>query len=257
MSKTTTKTILSAKGARKVTALTAYDAIFAKLADQAGADIILVGDSVGTTFMGYNSTVPVTMADMIHHTSMVARANPSAMVVADLPFASAHMKFDSLLKSCASLLRAGADAVKIEGGKSVAKKIARLVEAGVPVMGHIGLMPQQFLKLGSYRTFGKSEAEKQSVMDDAKALDDAGVFAMVLEKTEKQLAVEITGKVGAITIGIGSGGGCDGQVLVCSDVLGLGEFIPPFAKCYADLRSEVAKAFGEYVNEVKSGKFSS
>ena len=252
MNKITTKTVLANKGAQPVAVLTAYDAIFAALADKAGVDIILVGDSLGTTFMGYDSTVPVTMDDMIHHTAMAARAKPRAMIVSDLPFGTAHMKFDTLLKNCVKLLHAGADAVKIEGGKAMAKKIARLVDAGVPVMGHIGLMPQQFLKLGGYRAFGKTAEEKKSLIEDATALDAAGVFAIVLEKTDKDAAKEITAAVKAVTIGIGSGTDCDGQVLVCTDVLGLGEFIPPFAKQYANLREETVKAFAAYVANVKN-----
>lgn len=256
MKKISTKSILQKKGKEKICAITAYDAIFARLADKAGMDIILIGDSLGNTFMGYDSTVPVTMEDMIHHTAMVARAKPNAMIVADIPFAIAHYKFDRLLEESAKLLRAGADAVKIEGGAGAAKKISKLVEAGIPVMGHIGLMPQQILKLGAYKTFGKSESERKSLLADAKKLQDAGVFSVVLEKVDELCAAQITKALSvAATIGIGSGKECDGQILVCTDVLGLGEFIPPFAKKYADLAKLTTKAFEDYAAEVKMQKF--
>ena len=255
MKKTTVKTIAEKKGSEKIAVLTAYDAIFARLADLAGVDAILIGDSLGNTVMGYNSTVPVRMDDMIRHTAMVARAKPSALIVADVPFAVAHKSFDFLLEDCANLLRAGADCVKIEGGALLADSIKRLVNAGIPVMGHIGLMPQQILKLGAYKTFGKSREEKISLLEDAKKLEEAGVFSIVIEKTDAETAAEITKKVSVPTIGIGAGAGCDGQVLVCADVLGLGEKIPPFAKKYADLEGIVKGAFSQYVKEVKKGAF--
>ncbi|MBO7521821.1 MAG: 3-methyl-2-oxobutanoate hydroxymethyltransferase [Opitutales bacterium] len=255
MKKTTVKDIAEKKGAEKIAVITAYDAIFARLADLARIDAILVGDSLGNTLMGYDSTVPVEMADMLRHTAMVARAKPSALVIADVPFAVAHKSFDSVLEGCASLLRAGADCVKIEGGALLADTIKRLVDAGVPVMGHIGLMPQQILKLGSYKTFGRGEAEKISLIEDAKKLEEAGVFSIVVEKTDAGAAREITQSISIPTIGIGSGSDCDGQVLVSFDVLGLGERIPPFAKKYADI-AEIAKgAFEQYVKDVKEQKF--
>ena len=255
MKKTTVKNIAEKKGAEKIAVITAYDAVFARLADLAGMDAILVGDSLGNTFMGYESTVPVTMADMIHHTSMVARAKPSALIIADVPFAVAHKSFDFVLEDCANLLRAGADCVKIEGGALLAGTIKRLVDAGIPVMGHIGLMPQQILKLGSYRTFGRGKAEKISLLDDAKKLEEAGVFSIVLEKTDAEAAKQITENISIPTIGIGSGAGCDGQVLVSADVLGLGDWVPPFAKKYADLSETIKAAFSQYAKEVKERKF--
>ncbi len=255
MKRQNTKTIVAKKDLEKISMLTAYDAIFAHLADKAGVDIILIGDSLGNTFMGYESTIPVTIEDMIHHTAMVARAKPSALIVADIPFAVAHYSFDILLTECAKLLRAGADAVKIEGGADMAEKIAKLVSAGVPVMGHIGLMPQQVLKLGAYKTFGKTDIEKVSLLEDAKKLDDAGAFSIVLEKIDETCAQEITKSISIPTIGIGAGKACDGQVLVSSDLLGLQDWAPPFVKKYANLSETVEKAFAEYIKDVKSSNF--
>lgn len=257
MKKKTVKNILEKKGTEKIAVITAYDAIFARLADKAGIDAILIGDSLGNTFMGFDSTVPVTMDDMLHHVKMVARAKPNALIIADVPFAVAHKCFDSLLEDCANFLRAGADCVKIEGGALLAEKIKKLVDAGIPVMGHIGLMPQQILKLGSYKTFGKTQEEREMLIEDAKKLEEAGAFSFVIEKTDPETAREITNAVSIPTIGIGAGNACDGQVLVSTDVLGLGEWIPPFAKKYADLSAIVSKAFEEYVSDVKSGKFPS
>ncbi len=257
MKKKTVKNIVEKKGVEKIAIITAYDAIFARLADKAGIDAILVGDSLGNTFMGYDSTVPVTMADMLHHVKMVAQAKPSALIIADIPFAVAHKSFDSLLEDCSNFLRAGADCVKIEGGALLADKIKKLTDAGIPVMGHIGLMPQQILKLGSYKTFGKTNEERNALIQDAKKLEEAGVFAFVIEKTDANTAKEITEAISIPTIGIGAGKECDGQVLVSTDVLGRGEWIPPFAKKYADLENIVTSAFLSYVDEVKNQKFPS
>lgn len=255
MKKMTVKSFVEKKGNEKIAVITAYDAIFARLADKANIDAILVGDSLGNTFMGYNSTVPVTMADMLHHVKMVVQAKPNALVIADVPFAIAHKSFDCLLEDCANFLRAGADCVKIEGGALLADKIKKLTDAGIPVMGHIGLMPQQILKLGSYKTFGKTQEERDSLIQDAKKLEEAGVFSFVIEKTDAETAKAITNSVSIPTIGIGAGVDCDGQVLVSTDVLGLGEWIPPFAKKYADLSTIILKAFEDYIGEVKSKKF--
>jgi len=257
MKKITVKDILSKKkNGEKIAVLTAYDAIFARLADAAGADIILVGDSVGNTFLGFESTVNVTADMMLHHTAAVARAKPNALIVADIPFAQASLPFDNLLKLCMALLQnAGAEAVKIEGGEAFKEKIAALAAAGVPVMGHIGLLPQQVLKLGGYRGYGKTDAERLSLIKDAKALEEAGVFAMVLEMVDSAAAKEISASVNVPTIGIGAGKDCDGQVLVCTDVLGLSAFTPKFAKRYADCADAAKNAFASYVKEVKGGKF--
>ena len=254
--KKTTKTILKKKGVEKIAMITAYDAMFAKLADSADTDIILVGDSVGNAVLGFESTVPVTLDMMIHHTSAVARAKPNALILADLPFAYAHYSFDKLLDTCKRLVQeGGADAIKIEGGAEIADKIAKLTRAGIAVMGHIGLEPQQVLKLGGYRKFGKSEEEKQKIFDDAKALENAGVFALLMEMTDADCASQITKSVSVPTIGIGSGSDCDGQVLVCADILGLTENPPSFVKQYAKIGKEIVDAYSQYVAEVRNGQF--
>ena len=254
--KKTTKTILKKKSVEKIAMITAYDAMFAKLADNADTDIILVGDSVGNTVLGFESTVPVTIDMMVHHTSAVARAKPNALILADLPFACAHYSFDKLLDTCKRLVQeAGADAIKIECGAEIADKIAKLTRAGIAVMGHIGLEPQQVLKLGGYRKFGKSEEEKQKIFDDAKALENAGVFALLMEMTDSDCASQITKSVSVPTIGIGSGADCDGQVLVCADILGLTENPPSFVKQYAKIGKEIVDAYSQYVAEVRNGQF--
>lgn len=254
--KNTTRTILNKKGVEKIAMITAYDAMFASLADAAGADIILVGDSVGNTVLGYSSTVPVTMGEMVHHTAAVSRAKPNALVLADLPFGRAHYSFDSLLSDCSRLVQeGGADAVKIEGDAGIAEKISGLTKAGIAVMGHIGLEPQQVLKLGGYRRFGKSATERDKIVADAKALESAGVFALLIEMADADCAKAVTEAVSVPTIGIGSGAECDGQVLVCADILGLTANPPRFAKRYANLSEEILKAYSAYVADVRSGRF--
>lgn len=254
--KLSVKNILNKKGKEKISMITAYDAILARLADAAKADIILVGDSLGNTVLGMETTVAVSLDIMVHHTAAVTRANTNALVIADLPFACAHYSFDKVLDSCKRLVQeGGASAVKIEGGKKIADKVEKLVDAGIAVMGHIGLEPQQVLKLGGYRKFGKSESEKQSLLESAKALEDAGAFSVLMEMVESSAAEEITKALKIPTIGIGSGAACDGQVLVCFDILGLSESAPSFAKQYANLSKDITAAYAEYVNDVKSGKF--
>ena len=254
--KQTVKTIAAKKGSEKISMITAYDAMFASFADRAGADIVLVGDSVGNTVLGFKSTVSVTMDMMVHHTSAVSRGVENALVVADVPFGVAHRKFDKMLAETARLVQtAGADAVKIEGGKAMAKKISRLVSAGIAVMAHIGLEPQQVLKLGGYRKFGKTDAERMRLLDDAKALQDAGAFSIVLEMTDADTAAAITESLSIPTIGIGSGAGCDGQVLVCADILGLTRNPPKFAKQYARLDSEILEAYRAYIGDVKNLRY--
>ena len=254
--KTTIKTISAQKGVSKISMITAYDAIFASLADRAGTDIILVGDSLGNTVLGFESTVPVSMKMMLHHTAAVARATKNALVLADIPFAVAHKKFDSLLKNASALVqKAGANAVKIEGGRKMAKKISKLTDAGIAVMAHIGLEPQQVLKLGGYRKFGKTEEEKQRLIEDAKILEQSGAFALLLEMTDAEVAKEITRTISIPTIGIGSGVGCDGQVLVCTDILGLSENPPKFVKQYADLNKAIGEAYTSFIDDVKNSRF--
>ncbi len=254
--KITTKIVKEKKGKEPITMITAYDALFSRLASEAGADIILVGDSLGNVVLGYESTVPVTMEMMLHHTSAVSRTRPDSLVVADLPFARAQRPYESLIEDCSKLIQfGGADAVKIEGGISISEKIEKLAESGIPVMAHIGLQPQRVLKLGGYRKFGKTSEEKSMLIRDAKALESAGAFAVLMEMTDSQVASEITKSLSIPTIGIGSGKNCDGQVMVFADVLGLTRNPPAFARKYADLYSDVIKAYKTYFDDVRNGKY--
>lgn len=255
--KTTTQTIRQSKGQRRLVCLTAYDTILATLADRAGVDLILVGDSVGTTYLGFETTVPVTMDMMVHHTAAAARAKPQALLVADLPFAEARHTIDRLLDSAARLLQeGGAEAVKIEGGSNIASSVARLVQSGIPILGHIGLQPQRYFALGGYRKFGKGEAEREKILQDAKALEEAGVFAIIGEMIQPDLAAQLTQSLSVPFIGIGCGPHCDGQILVSTDLLGmnLGRY-PGFVKKYADLGQVITEAFGAYGREVREGGF--
>ena len=241
----------------KITALTAYDYPTAKLLDEAGIDVALVGDSVGQVVLGYSSTLPVTMEDMIHHTSAVVRGIQRALVVADMPFMSYQINADEAVANAGRLIQeAGAQAVKLEGGRTVFETVKRIVDAGIPVMGHVGYTPQSVHKFGGPRVQGKTEAAARQMLEDAKALEDAGVFSIVLELVPKDLAGQVTESVSVPTIGVGAGPLCDGQVLVTNDILGLyGEFYPKHAKRYADLSQTILAAFRAYIEEVKSGKF--
>ncbi|MGB0743930.1 MAG: 3-methyl-2-oxobutanoate hydroxymethyltransferase [Opitutales bacterium] len=257
--KITTQTITLLKGERPVVAVTAYDTAMARFADEAGVDLILVGDSVGTTQLGFETTVPVTLDTMLHHTAAVERAHPGALLVADVPFGVAHDEFSSLLHACCRLMQeAGAEAVKIEGGASIAPKIERLVQAGIPVLGHIGLLPQNYHQLGGYRKFGRSEAEKSILLDDALALERAGCFAVVSEMIDGTVAGAIASELKIPLIGIGSGPHCDGQILVCNDLLGMNAgYVPSFVRQYAQLGEEARKAFANYAEDVRNRKFPS
>ncbi len=245
------KTIGRAKGERKIVCLTAYDAITARLADKGGADLILVGDSVGNTLLGFESTVPVTLAAILHHTAAVARAQPEALVVADVPFGVAHGDWQHVLDACVALMQAGAGAVKIEGGAAMAPTIARLVDAGIPVCGHIGLQPQQVCRLGGYKKFGAKEVEFETVRADALAVQNAGAFAIVAELITPELAKTISAETAVPVIGIGSGNDCDGQILVIHDLLGFTENPPAFAKPYAQLGELAVKAVADWAADVR------
>jgi len=247
------------KNKRPVVAVTAYDTVMARLANEAGVDLILVGDSVGTTQLGFETTVPVTLEMMLHHTAAVARAKPDVLLVADVPFTIAHDNFSHLLEACRRLMQeAGAEAVKIEGGATLAPTIARLVQAGIPVLGHIGLLPQNFYQLGGYRKFGRSDAEKSLLVDDALALEKAGCFAIICEMIDGTVAGTIASQIQVPLIGIGSGPHCDGQILVCNDLLGMNNgYVPSFVRQYAQLGDEVRTAFAKYAEEVREGKFPS
>lgn len=241
----------------KIVTLTAYDYPTAKLVDECGIPLILVGDSLGMVVLGYDSTIPVTMEDMIHHVKAVARGSQRSIIVGDMPFGTYHVSSEDALRNAARFMQeGGATAVKLEGGITVAKKVARIVAAGIPVMGHIGLTPQSVHQLGGYHVQGKSAGAAQRLKEDAKALEEAGAFAIVLECIPSALAHEITASVSIPTIGIGAGPHCDGQVQVISDILGyFTGYIPKHAKQYARLASLIQQAISEYANEVASGAF--
>ena len=256
--KVTTRTLWEMKErGEKIVALTAYDCPTARLEDASGVELILVGDSLGQVVLGHSSTLPVTVEDMIHHTRAVTRAGPRALVVADMPFMSYQVSVESALTNAGRLVReAGAEAVKLEGGQRVLPQVRALVDAGIPCMGHLGLTPQSILRFGGYRVQGKDPAAAAAKRREAAALEEAGCFALVLEAIPWTLAEEITAERRIPTIGIGAGAGCDGQVLVVHDLLGIfEEFTPRFVKRYAELGREMRMAFGRYVEEVKSGVF--
>lgn len=244
---------------KKIAMLSVYDYPTTRLADEAGADIILVGDSLAMVLLGYETTLPVTMDEMLCHVKAVTRARPSALVVADMPFMSFQVSPRDALENAGRMLKeGGADAAKIEGGRCMAPAARAISEAKIPVMGHVGLTPQAIRRFGGYRVQGKSEAGRAGVVEDAKALEDAGCFSIVLEGIPWSLAQEITEEVRIPTIGIGAGPYCDGQVLVGHDILGFYEGrVPRFVRKYADLRAIVREAFSEYVADVKSGAFPS
>lgn len=245
------------KEGRPIVVITAYDYPTAKLVDEAGVDVILVGDSLGNVILGYDSTIPVTIEDMVHHTKAVSRGVKQALIVSDLPFLSYHGSFDHTLEACRKLMQeGGAQAVKLEGGQEVAETVRRLTQAGVPVMGHLGLTPQSVYQLGGYRVQGKDMASAQKIIADAKALEKAGVFALVLECIPAPLAKEITDQVNVPTIGIGAGVQCDGQVLVLHDMLGFGsEIKPKFVKTYAQVGQTIVAAVSQYAEEVRKRQF--
>lgn len=257
--KCTPHTLQQLKGKRPIVAVTAYDALTAHYADDAGVDILLVGDSVGNTLLGLPTTVPVTLDMILHHASAVARAQPSALIAADIPFAEAHYDFRRLLRSAQRLMQeAGVDAVKIEGGELLAPKIARLVEAGVPVWGHIGLQPQQVKRLGRYKKFGINSTETERLVADARALEAAGCFSIVLELVEPSAAAAVTAAVRIPTVGIGAGPDCDGQVLVVTDLLGLTVGpVPSFAQAFARAGDAYREGFSAFRAAVAERRFPS
>lgn len=240
----------------RIAMLTAYDFTFASLFDQAGIDILLVGDSLGNVVQGQPTTLPVTLDETIYHTRLVARAARRALVVADLPFGSYQINSEEGLRSAVRCVKeAGAHAVKLEGGRTVAETIARIVEAEIPVMGHVGLTPQAIHRMGGYRVQGRGESGRSRVLEDARAVEGAGAFAVVLEGMPADLAAEITRELEIPTIGIGAGVGCDGQVLVMHDLLGLVDGVPSFVKQFANLGSLTVQAARRFADEVAHGKF--
>jgi len=242
---------------QKIVMLTAYDYSTAKLVDEAGVPLILVGDSLGMVVLGYESTIPVTMDEMIHHTKAVVRGTKQALVIGDMPFMSYHTNISEALHNAARFIQeGGAQAVKLEGGVTVAETVKRIVDCGIPVMGHIGLTPQSVHQLGGHKVQGKTPEAAERLLMDARALEQAGAFAIVLELVPAPLSKLITQKVGVPTIGIGAGPDCDGQVQVISDLLGLfADFVPKHAKQYAKLAGPIRTAIADYIGEVKSGSF--
>jgi 3-methyl-2-oxobutanoate hydroxymethyltransferase len=241
----------------KIPMLTAYDYPTAHILDQAGVPIILVGDTLGMVVLGYDSTLPVTMEDMIHHTRAVIRGSQRAHVVFDMPFMSFQSGIEDALRNAGRALKeAGAQSVKLEGGTHMAETVRRLVEVGIPVMGHIGLTPQSVNQLGGYRAQGKTPAAAVRLLHDARALEQAGAYAIVLETIPAPLARIITSKVSVPTIGIGAGPHCDGQVQVIHDFLGLyPDFVPKHCRQYAHLAEEISRAVRDYLNDVRGGAF--
>ena len=257
--KTTTQTITLLKNERPIVAVTAYDATMAYYADQAQVDMILVGDSVGTAQLGFETTIPVTVEMMLHHTSAVTRTQPEALVVADIPFAVAHDDFGNLLNVCVRLMQeAGAEAVKIEGNASIAPTVERLIHAGIPVLAHIGLLPQQFHRMGGYRKFGRTDTEKAMLIKDALVLEKTGCFALLCEMVDGIAAGAIAQELNVPLIGIGSGPHCDGQILVSNDLLGMTTGnVPSFVKKYAEVGNQIKTAFEDYSKDVRFRKYPS
>lgn len=246
---------MKSKG-EKITMLTAYDYSTAKIIDRIGIPVILVGDSLGNVILGYETTLPVTMDVMIHHSKAVVRGTEHAFIIGDMPFMSYHVSVEDALRNAGRFMQeAGTQAVKLEGGITVADKVKRIVDCGIPVMGHIGMTPQSVNQLGGHLVQGKKAEVAKRLIDDAKSLEQAGAFCVVLECIPSRLATLITEKINIPTIGIGSGPGCDGQVQVITDILGLSEFIPKHAKHYVELAQTMAQAISTYQEEVKSGKF--
>lgn len=241
----------------KIPMLTAYDYATAKLIDEAGVPLILVGDSLGMVVLGYESTIPVTIEEMLHHTRAVVRGTKQALVVGDMPFMTYHANISDTLYNAASFMQqGGAQAVKLEGGENVAEVVHQVVQCGIPVMGHIGLTPQSIHQLGGFKVQGKTPEAAVRLLNDARALEEAGAFAIVLETIPAPLARLITQKIGIPTIGIGAGPWCDGQVQVISDMLGLyTDFVPKHAKQYARLFDTIKDAVASYISEVQGSVF--
>src|SRR6056297_1451175 len=256
--KVTTQTVVEMKQrGEKISMLTAYDYSMAGIVDSAGIDVILVGDSASNVMAGFDTTVPMTLDHMIYHTSCVVRGVERALVIADLPFMSYQVTAKEALISAGRMMKeAGVHGIKVEGGKPIVKTVGKIVEAGIPVMGHLGLTPQSIYKFGTYKVRATEQQEADELIKDAKALEDAGCFAIVLEKIPHMLAEKVTAALSIPTIGIGAGAKCDGQVLVTHDMLGLNkEFKPRFLRRYADMHTDMTDAVQRYISDVKSGDF--
>lgn len=256
--KITTQTVVDMKSkGEKISMLTAYDFTMAQIIDQAGIEVILVGDSASNVMAGHETTIPMTLDHMIYHTSCVVRGVDRALVIADLPFMSYQVTTKEALISAGRMMKeAAAHAVKLEGGKSIVETVKRIVDAGIPVMGHLGLTPQSIYKFGTYKVRATEDQEAEDLIRDAKLLEEAGCFSLVLEKIPADLAAKVTKEISIPTIGIGAGPECDGQVLVIHDMLGLNkEFNPRFLRRYADLNTEMTNAVQNYIKDVKSRDF--
>ncbi len=254
----TTKTLVDMKSrGEKISMLTAYDFTMAKIVDSAGIDVILVGDSASNVMAGHETTLPITLDEMIYHASSVVRGITRSLIVVDLPFGTYQSDPKEALRSAIRIMKeSGGHAVKLEGGKEIKESIKRILKAGIPVMGHLGLTPQSIYKFGTYTVRAKEEAEAEQLKKDALMLEKAGCFAIVLEKVPAKLAEEVAKSLHIPIIGIGAGGGVDGQVLVTHDMLGMThEFNPRFLRRYLDLYSEMTNVFHKYINDVKSGDF--
>lgn len=244
------------KDGKKISAVTSYDYTLASLCDKSGIDILLVGDSAGMVMLGYENTIPVTMEQMCMFTEAVSRARKNALLVADLPFMSYQASIEDAIKNSGRLIKAGADAVKLEGGVSMSETISAIVDIGIPVMGHIGLQPQTTMLSEGYKVQGRTKETAIKLIEDAKELEEAGVFSIVLEMTSHEVAQIISETVSVPIIGIGSGVGCNGQVLVVQDLLGMFEKIKPkFAKRYLNLSEDIVKALENYKKDVEIGMF--
>ena len=243
---------------KKLIVVTAYDALFTRIVEQAGIEAILVGDSLGVVVQGKANTLSVTMDEMLYHTKLVAGAAQRALVIGDMPFMSYQASQEDALRNAGRFLQAGAQAVKLEGGAAVADRVAAMTSIGIPVMGHLGMTPQSIHRYGGYKVQGKESDQARALLNDAKALEAAGAFAIVIEAIPAELAKTITEQVAIPTIGIGAGPHCDGQVLVLYDLLGLfDDFVPKFVKPYAHLKADALQALRRYKEEVEEGKFPS
>jgi len=242
----------------KIAALTAYDVLTARILDESGIDVILVGDSAGNVFAGYETTHPVTMEEMLYHTRAVKNGIKRSLLVSDMPFLSFQCGLDEAVKNAGKFLQAGAQAVKLEGGEPIAPVVRHIVNMGIPVMGHIGLTPQRVYEFGGYITQGKTPEAEEKLLQDSKILEEAGVFALVLEKVTARAAERISREIRIPTIGIGAGAGCDGQILVTPDILGMNpDFHPKYLRIYANLHKNITDAVADYIQDVKKGEFPS
>ncbi len=258
--KITTATLRARKATGEKTAMvTAYDVVFSRLADDAGIDMVLVGDSLGMVIQGERSTLAVSLDDMVYHTKLVSRGVRRAHLVGDLPFMSYQVSIEDGMRAAGRLMKEGrAEAVKLEGGVEVAELVRRLVRAGIPVVGHVGLTPQSIHQLGGFKVQGRTDDQRARVLEDARAIADAGAYAIVVEAVPHALAAEITSSVPALTIGIGAGPACDGQVMVMHDLLGLEPaWKPRFVRRYAEMGKAVGEAFAAYAADVRAGRFPS